>query len=79
MKEPIMYHGEDISLNIGKRCKVIESTIAGLTGKNGVIKAVHGNQKDGYRYEIEIEKPLYSFTTKVNFYPPVFLVEIINE
>jgi len=78
-KEPIMYNKEDISLNIGKKCKVIESAIVGLGGKIGIIKDIVGNRIEGYRYEIEIEKPLYSFTTKTNFFPPVFLVEIIKE
>jgi hypothetical protein len=74
--------------------KRIKSTMTGWT-KNGRRSYIHeskveikkvngfweifGGAEDGYRYEIEIEKPLYSFTTKVNFYPPVFLVEIINE
>jgi hypothetical protein len=77
MSEEILFHGEDISKNIGKQCKVIESVIAGLTGKIGTIKDIHGNWRDGYRYEIELSEPLYSFKSNKVFYPPVFLCEIL--
>ncbi len=78
MTKPVMYHDEDISINIGKHCRVTESVIAGLTGKIGTIKNIHGNWKDGYRYEVKIDKPLYSFNSNTTFYPPVFLCEIIE-
>jgi len=67
----------ELEKNIGKRCKVLESAIAGLCGKEGTIKSVHGDQTNGYRYCIEIDEPLFSFTTKRDFYPPCCLVEIL--
>jgi hypothetical protein len=67
----------ELEQNIGKRCKVIESPIAGLTGREATIKGVSGDQREGFRYHIELDEPLFSFLTKTDYYPPVFLVEIL--
>jgi hypothetical protein len=66
-----------LSKNIGKKCKVTSSAIVGLIGRIGTIKSVQGNDIDGYRYEIHLEKPLYDFTTKLDFFPPTFFCEIL--
>jgi len=63
--------------NIGKRCKVTNSAISGLSGKEALITGISGDKRVGFRYDIILDEPLYSFTEKLDFYPPVFLVEII--
>lgn len=67
--------------NIGKRAKVIQSTVAGLTNQTGDIVDVSGNDIDGYRYTFISDKPIHPWSKDLGFvfYPPVFLVEIINE
>lgn len=64
--------------NVGLRCKVIRSSIAGLSGKEATIIDVHGEMPEGFRYEIRLDEPLFSFKTKLNYYPPTFLVEILK-
>ena len=64
--------------NVGLRCIVLQSSIAGLTGKEATIINVHGELPDGFRYEILLDEPLYSWQTKLNFYPPTFLVEVLK-
>ena len=69
-----------LEANIGKKCKIIEATTAGLTGQVTEIKSVHGNDIEGYRYGVKIDKPLYDFGTwkdKLDFYLPTFLCEIL--
>jgi len=64
--------------NVGRRCKVLDSAIAGLTGKEAEIINVHGQLPDGFRYEIKLDEPLYTFTNgKLNYYPPTFMVEVL--
>jgi len=65
-----------LKVNIGRRCVITESAIAGLTGQSGEICEVVGNDVDGYRYVVELVKPLFSFTTQTTYYPPVFLCDI---
>lgn len=40
----------DLRSNIGKSCRILESSIAGLSMKVGVIEDIFGNDNDGYRY-----------------------------
>ena len=64
--------------NVGRRCKVIESPIAGLTGKEATIMDVVGELPHGFRYEIKLDEPLYTFTNnKLDYYPPTFLVKVL--
>lgn len=63
--------------NIGRRCIITESSHAGLSGKECTIVDVRGNDFDGYRYEIKLDAPLYQFSTKLDYYPPVFLCEVL--
>lgn len=68
-----------LELNLEKECIIIESVIAGLSGKKGIIKSVHGNDIDGYRYEVILPEPLYTFTDgKLNYFPPAFLCDVLN-
>lgn len=64
--------------NIGKRCIVLESAVAGLAGKEATIEDVDGNDFDGYRYAIKLDEPLFKFKKQKKYYSPVFLVEILN-
>lgn len=73
----VMEHGENLVLNIGKKCIVTQSSIAGLSMKECLIVAIH-TDKDGNRYEVKTDSPLYSFTTKTTFYPPTFLCKILE-
>jgi hypothetical protein len=58
---------------------VLSSSIAGLTGKEATIVDVKGELPDGFRYEIKLDEPLYSFTKgKLDYYPPTFLVEVLK-
>jgi len=68
---------EDFQQNINKRCKVTESTIAGLIGKEGIIKDVSGNQNVGFRYKIDLDTPIYPFLNIMDCYPSVYSVEIL--
>jgi hypothetical protein len=72
-----MFILEDFEKNINKRCKVTESTIAGLIGKEGIIKSVSGNQKVGFRYKIDLDTPIYPFLNISDCYPSVYSVEIL--
>lgn len=64
--------------NVGLRCIVLQSSIAGLAGKEATIKNVHGELPDGFRYEIELDEPLFTFIKKLNYFPPTFLVEVLK-
>jgi hypothetical protein len=64
--------------NVGLRCIILQSPIACLAGKEATIKDVHGELPDGFRYEIELDEPLFSFTKKLNYFPPTFLVEVLK-
>lgn len=68
----------EYSKNIGKRGKIIDSPIAGNKGQEGTIIGVIGKLPDGFRYEFKMDKPNTIFK-KDTFYPPVFLVEILDE
>lgn len=64
--------------NVGRRCKILESPVAGLVGKEATIADVHGQLPDGFRYKIILDEPLYTFTNgKLDYYPPTFLVEVL--
>lgn len=67
----------DLRSNIGKSCRILESSIAGLSMKVGVIEDILGNDSDGYRYQVRLPEPLYSDDNKTGFYPSVFLCEIL--
>ena len=64
--------------NIGKRCRVLDSVVAGLAGKEATIIDVLGNDFDGYRYTIELDEPIFSFKKQIIYYPVVFNVKILN-
>lgn len=64
--------------NIGKRCKITESTIAGLTGKEGTIIDIVGDEKRGYQYAVNIGKPLLPSTQQTVFYPLIAFCEILD-
>lgn len=67
----------DLTKNIGKRAKITESVIAGVTGKCGKIISVHGDTKRGFRYEIRLDEPL-SNNNIDTVYVPYFLTEILE-
>jgi hypothetical protein len=68
---------EEFRKNKGRRCRITESVIAGLTGREATITDAVGDQKKGFQYCVMIDTPLFSFTSKLDYYPHVFQVEIL--
>ena len=69
---------ELLEKHIGKHCIIEESAIAGLQGKKVLIEEVLGNKKEGFRFKVNIGKPLYSWSDKTDYYPPWFLCKILE-
>jgi hypothetical protein len=73
----------DLEKNIGKECIITESVIAGLSRKKGTIKAVHGDEYMGFRYEVKLtstlEKahPIFGLAL-ISYYPSCSLCEVIE-
>jgi len=67
---------EKLLLNVGKRCVLLCGH--GLYGKEATIKDVVGSLPNGYQYYVETDTPKYSFTTKTDFYPSPWEVELLN-
>ncbi len=65
--------------NIGRQCRIIESTIDGLVGPIGEIEAVSQDNEGGtYRYQVEFGKnsPMKYIS---RFYPSISLCEILTD
>ena len=60
----------EYSFKVGDKVKILESVIAGLTGKVGIFKGYHTN-KDGTRAIVEYKGEEYS--------PPIFLIEKVED
>ena len=69
---------EELSKNIGKRCKIIQSEVVHIAQKPATIINVVGKWPDGFRYEVKLDEPIPLWGNKDTFYPPVFFVEIIE-
>lgn len=76
-----MSNSKDLIKNIGKRCIIKESVVAGLTGSEGKILSLTGTEENGFRYEVKPYEPLtiYSMNQIESFYIPHFLCEILPD
>ena len=68
---------EELIKNIGKKCIITESPIAGLSGKEATIIALAGSEEHGFRYEVKLDIPIEE--NNWSFYPPVIKCKIIEE
>ncbi len=68
----------DLRKNINKTVEITESTIIGLTGKQGVIKEVIGTEHDGYRYQVELAENLSDLYPRKTFFPACFNCKIVR-
>lgn len=67
--------------NVGKKCTILESAIAGMKGRVGVIEDVIGDDVAGYRYEVVFDSSNLIATEGArlydnSLYPPTFNVKI---
>ena len=61
-----------------KRCKIIQSEVVYIAQKPATIINVVGKWPNGLRYEVKLDEPILLLANKDIFYPPTFLVEIIE-
>lgn len=62
---------------IGRKGKVIDTPVAGCTGKIGTIIEAHGDDIQGYRFTLEFVPPIGPMGKIEKLSPPCFMVEII--
>lgn len=81
MYKPTYKNKKEHEAYIGKKAFAYECVIAGTTGKHGTIMCVIGDDREGYRFELQFDKPLdYSFKRPLTkIYPPTFLVIILEK
>jgi hypothetical protein len=63
--------------NIGKKCRVTDTVVAGVVGKEGTIVNVSGDDREGYRYQVSFNPRVGALDHIENLYPPVYCVELL--